>query len=290
MKAATQLPMHDLKLFGVYRDGKFTIPEEQVSALRNGKMTDVVELTNLKTKDVNIGKLPARLSIIKGEDGNPSLRIDPVYSEANKHPLLTDLERTRLIREEIANIKKDYVDQHGNIQSQVIEYDKATKQFFSFDPNKIQSPVAVNGEDLSQEKRRKFREGELVELADGTQLQIRSSDRTGIRSNKTGLVLSILIDGGISYLLVTGIQRLIGKKSAEQRSYSAGYTDAIKEVQKQLQSKVERNPNDKEAARMLNEAKLEFSRAPGQSAIDQKNPSHDPDQERNREKDGGRSI
>src|SRR5690554_4256660 len=147
MKAATQLPMHDLKLFGVYRDGKFTIPEEQVSALRNGKMTDVVELTNLKTKDVNIEKLPARLSIVKAEDGNPALRIDPVYNEANKHPLLTDLERTRLIREEIANIKKDYVDQHGNIQSQVIEYDKATKQFFSFDPNKIHSPVAVNGED-----------------------------------------------------------------------------------------------------------------------------------------------
>ncbi len=66
------LPMQELKMFGVYRDGKFTIPEEQVRALREGRMTDVVELKNLKGKDVQIDSLPARLSIVRGADGNPS--------------------------------------------------------------------------------------------------------------------------------------------------------------------------------------------------------------------------
>lgn len=230
MKVEKQLPMDDLKLFGIYRNGKFTFPEEQIAALRNGRMTDVVELSDLKTKDVHIEKLPARPSIVKGDNGMPSLRIDPVYIEANKHPVLTDEEKTRLIRNEIANLKKDFVDKDGKVQTRVVEYDPRTRQFFSFNPDKVKAPVAVNGETLTPQKRRKFQEGEIVELTDGTQHQFRSSDRRGVRSNRTGLVLSILIDGGISYLLITGIQRLIGKKSAVQQSYSAGYFDAIKEA------------------------------------------------------------
>ena len=57
------LPMKDLKIFGIYKDGKFTLPKEQVQALQEGKMTDVVTLKNLKGKDIQIDNLPARLSI-----------------------------------------------------------------------------------------------------------------------------------------------------------------------------------------------------------------------------------
>src|SRR5690606_24765120 len=172
--------------------------------------------------------------------------------------------------------------------------DQHTKQFVSFDPNKVKPPIAVDGETLTPEKKRKYQEGELVELEDGTRFQIRPSDRRGVRSNKTGLVLSVLIDGGISYLLVTGIQRLLGKQSREQQSYSAGYLDAIKEVQKQNRSKVNRNPDDKEAARMLNEANFEYSVASGYSAVDKlkqinsKKSTPDSDQESNYKKNGGK--
>lgn len=296
MEASKLLPMDDLKLFGIYRNGTFTIPEEQVRALKNGGMTDIIELKDLKSKerDIHIEKLPARLSIVKGDDGKPSLRIDPVYIRENDHPLLTDLEKTRLIREEMANIKKDYVDQQGNIQSRVIEYDQHTKQFVSFDPNKVKPPIAVDGETLTPEKKRKYQEGELVELEDGTQFQIRASDRRGVRSNKTGLVLSVLIDGGISYLLVTGIQRLLGKQSKEQQSYSAGYRDAVKEVQRQMQRRVDWGLRDKEAVQGLDEANRELARLDSLSAkrdslddrnIDQRdgrNPSQDDDETKGR--------
>ena len=80
MEASKLLPMDDLKLFGIYRNGNFTIPEEQVRALKNGGITDIIALKDLKSKerDIHIEKLPARLSIGKGDDGKPSLRIDPV--------------------------------------------------------------------------------------------------------------------------------------------------------------------------------------------------------------------
>lgn len=52
----------------------------------------------------------------------------------------------------------------------------------------------------------------MVELPDGTQFQFSTTDRKGIRSNRNGLVLSVLLDGGLSYLLFTGIGRMLGKK------------------------------------------------------------------------------
>src|SRR5690554_7488259 len=52
-----------------------------------------------------------------------SLRIDPVYREPNSHPHLSEDERQRLIRSEIANIRKSYVDKNGNVQTEIIEYE-----------------------------------------------------------------------------------------------------------------------------------------------------------------------
>src|SRR5690606_3190982 len=118
MKTDKKLPMNDLRIFGIYKDGKFTIPEEQIKSLKEGRMTDIVELKNLTSKDIEIEALPARLSIVRGDNGNPSLRIDPVYREPNEHPQLSQDERQRLIRAEIANIKKSYVDKDGNVQTE----------------------------------------------------------------------------------------------------------------------------------------------------------------------------
>lgn len=260
MKTDKTLPMQDLRIFGIYKDGKFTIPEEQVRALRNGRMTDIVELKNLKGKDVEIDSLPARLSIVKGNNGEPSLRIDPVYREPNSHPHLSEDERQRLIRSEIANIKKSYVDKNGNVQTEIIEYDNETRQFMGFDPRAVQAPDAVDGQKLTPEQKKKYKEGGVVELAEGTEFQISTTDKRGIKSNRGGLILSVILDGGMSYLLITGIQRMLGRKSKEEESYSQGYIDGIKEVQKQVEQKLARNPKNRDAAYDLDMVKQELSK------------------------------
>ncbi|SHN23244.1 Protein of unknown function [Cyclobacterium lianum] len=255
-----KLPMQDLKLFGIYKDGKFTIPEDQVRALQEGKMTDVVELKDLKGKDVHIDSLPARLSIVRGTDGNPSLRIDPVYRSPNSHPQLSTEERKRLLREDLANIRKNYVDRDGNVRTEIISYDKNTRQFMSHDPRSVQAPEAVNNEKLTAEQKRKFKEGETVNLADGTQFQFSTTDRRGIRSNRNGLVVSILLDGGISYLLLTGLGRMLGKKSTEEQSYSKGYQEGLKTMQKNMERRIALSPNDRDAVRDLNNVREELSK------------------------------
>ncbi|WP_232835096.1 DUF4099 domain-containing protein [Pleomorphovibrio marinus] len=254
------LPMQELRLFGIYKDGKFTIPEEQVRALQDGKMTDVVELKDLKGKDIHIESLPARLSIVRGTDGNPSLRIDPVYRFPDSHPKLSKEESERLIRGDIANIRKNYVDREGNVGTEIIAYDKATRQFMSYDPRVVQAPEAVNNEKLTAEQKRKYKEGETVELSDGTQFQFSTVDRKGIRSNRKGLVLSVLLDGGISYLLFTGVRRMMGIKSSEEQSYSKGYQDGLKKMQQTMERRIALNPSDKDAVRDLNLVREELSK------------------------------
>ncbi|OOG69486.1 DUF4099 domain-containing protein [Algoriphagus sp. A40] len=267
MKSQNGLPMKDLEIFGVIRNGKFTIPEKEVNALKNGGMTDIVELTDLKGKDIYIDKLPARLSIVRGDDGNPALRIDPVYMEPNRHPNLNETERNQLVRKELANIKKSYVDKEGNIQTEIIEYDKRTKQFLSYNPRDIKAPQSVNGLELDPQQKKKYKEGETVLLEDGTAFQLSPAAPKGLRSNKSGLVLSVLLDGGLSYLLITGVQKLLGKESKEEKAYSEGYLQAIKEVQKQVERRIARNPNDRDAIRDLNNIKEEYSKISADSSL-----------------------
>ena len=260
MRNQNVLPMKDLEIFGIVKDGEFTIPEKEIHALKNGKMTDIVELRDLKGKEVQIDRLPARLSIVRGEDGNPALRIDPVYKEASAHPDLSESERNQLVKKELANLKKSYVDKDGNIQSQVVEYDHRTKQFLSYNPRDIKAPHQVNVEELSPQQKKKYKEGETVTLEDGTEFQLSPSSPKGIRSNNKGLVLSVLLDGGLSYLLITGVEKMLGKKSQEEKAYSEGYLQAVKEVEKQVERRIFRNPKDKDAVRDLNNIKEEYSK------------------------------
>src|SRR5690606_15669288 len=301
MRTDKKLPMDDLKIFGIYRDGKFTIPEEQINALKEGRMTDIVELKNLNGKDIEIEALPARLSIVRGDNGSPSLRIDPVYREPNEHPQLSQDERQRLVKAEIANIKKSYVDKEGNVQTEIIEYDKETKQFMAYDPRKVKAPEAVNEQYLTHEQKRKYKEGEVVELNDDTAFQFSSIERKNIRSNRSGLVLSVILDGGISYLLYTGIKRMLGAKSNEDTYYSQGYIDGINQVQKQVERRISHNPKDRDAIRDLNNVKQELSKVSAAHPKEFQNRDYDDvkrlnsidteegrNLEKNREKDEGR--
>lgn len=261
----TQLPLKELESVGLLRDGAINLSHPDVNALKRGNMTDLVELRNVKGEDgFEIPSMQARLSVVE-DSGVNKLRIDPVYNETPKHPLLSDQEHSQLVSGEIANVKKEKYDNDGNAVGEIIEYDKLTNQFISYDPRKLKLPEAINNERLSPDQKRKLREGEVITLADGTEVQYRSSDKNSLLSNRKALVLSILIDGGISYLLITGIAQLMGRSSVQEQNYSKGYLTALKEVEKQLERKQAKFPNDKSIAQDINVVKHEISNASSMS-------------------------
>ena len=263
-----QLPLEDLKRVGLVTEGTLTMEWENVNALKRGNMTNLVELKNIKGDNgFNIDAMNARLSVVD-ENGANKLRIDPVYKDVQPHPLLSAKEHDQLTNGEVPNVKKEKLDKEGNSVTEVIEFDGLTNQFISYDPRKIKLPEAINNETLSPDKKRKLRDGEAIVLSDGTEVQFRSSDQNGFRSNRNAMVLSLLLDGGLSYLLITGVDRLIGKETPEEKNYSKGYLTALNEVEKQLESRKKSFPNDPTITKGINQVKHEFSKASHSSPVE----------------------
>ncbi|WP_231426470.1 DUF4099 domain-containing protein [Pedobacter sp. Leaf250] len=225
-----ELPLSQFEDLGLYHDKQLLLGPEEIQALLNGRRTDLISLRALKGEGFEIERLDARLSLRREDSGELSLMIHPIYRTAREHPLLTAGEIDDLI-----NGRKDFVGrridkEEGRWAMYNIEYDPETKDFVGYDVAKVQTPERINGMLLNEEEKSAFRRGELIELTDGTRVQHRASDPKGIRSDRKVLVLSVLLDGGISYLLIRGI-RSIRDGANQLNHHTTAFNQALAEMQ-----------------------------------------------------------
>lgn len=70
----------------------------------------------------------------------------------------------------------------------------------------------------------------------------------GIRSNRLALIASIIVDGGVSYMLYRGLNAVFGKKQdpKESNQFSTGYEQALRDMQanENAQQNYERNSRE----------------------------------------------
>ncbi|MDX3916982.1 MAG: DUF4099 domain-containing protein [Pseudosphingobacterium sp.] len=223
------LPLSDLQKLGLYSGGDIHLEKEDLDALLAGRRTNMISLKDLKGEGVHIEQLDARLSLSRQPDGRISLNVHPIYKEAIQHPLLINSEAEQLIQGNLSNISKTHNGPLGT-KTYIIEYDKDTREFVSYDPENVRAPDKVNGQPLSDAQKDRFRNGMPVDLEDGTRFQYRASERKGLLSNRTGLILSLLIDGGISYLVFNQLNNLLGNREKQKDAYSEGYNKALEEM------------------------------------------------------------
>lgn len=238
-----ELPVEDLQKIGLYKDGKPLLTNDDLRALLSGRRTELVSLANLQAEGFVIEKLDAKLSLDRSPDGIISLKIHPIYKQAAKHELLDKEESELLQNGKIDSIRKEVKRPDGKMETYIIEYDADTREYISYQPDQVLSPEQVNNESLNDKQKQDFRNGKLVSLSDGTEIQYRALQSKGILSNRTGLVLSVILDGGLSYLLITGIGNLIGHKNPQQQAYTEGYAEALKRVE-QFQSKLQQKQQE----------------------------------------------
>ena len=93
----------------------------------------------------------------------------------------------------------------------------------------------INGEYLTAAQKANYRKGKEIELPDHTRLNYSGTDVNGIRSNKLALIASIVIDGGLSYMLYKGLNAMFGEKHnpKEANTLSPGYNNAVKDMEAQ---------------------------------------------------------
>jgi hypothetical protein len=238
-----RMPIDDFKKLGLMNNDTLNLTKDDLKELSAGRKSGLLDLKNLEHEGIQIERLKAKVSLQENKDGSLSVLVHPIYKNPQKHSLLNDKEMDSLITGEKASIVKSYIDEKGKNHKMLIEYDKDTKEFVSMNTNRILVPEKINNEPLTPAQKAKYKEGEAVTMPDGTMLQPSPTAKNGFRSNNTFLILSILIDGGVSYLLVKAAQALLGNdhnndparaQSAQiNNAFQKGYLEALKEMEAQ---------------------------------------------------------
>ena len=233
------LPIKDLETIGLAAGGQLLFNVDDLKALLSGRRTSLLELHDLEAENVKIKSINAKISLKPNENGQMDLLIHPIYRNAETPDLLTKNEALQLEKGEVGSVLRIALDNHGNRKEMLVEYDPETKEFIVSDTEKILAPDMVNNEFLTQAQKENYRKGKEVQIPDGTRFSYSATDRHGIRSNKLSLVASILMDGGLSYMVFKGLNALFNKKHDKQIAdkLSPGYYQAIKDIENKHQFK-----------------------------------------------------
>ncbi|TSJ40928.1 DUF4099 domain-containing protein [Mucilaginibacter corticis] len=224
-----EIPIAEFQNLGLSKDGRLHLGEDDLKALLAGHRTEMIRLHNLTDGEIKIMHLDAKISLRRNEQGNLDLLIHPVYREPQGPAYLTDGETEKFANGELVNLDK--VVEIGGVKKEVlIEFDKDTNEFIITDTAQILAPDYVNNQELTPDQKLLFRKGKEVEIRDGTKFRYTATDPNGIRSNKLHLIASLLIDGGLSYLLYRGLKAL-SKDEKVSEDYSRGYYDALEDMQ-----------------------------------------------------------
>jgi len=236
------LPMADLQKIGLAENGELKISKEDLAALLSGRRTQMLRLENLVSDGLRIQQLDAKLSLRPSPQGELELLVHPIYKQAQDLSFLTGSESEKLEKGEVPNIEKSIFDDEGNLKDVLIEFDKETNEFIVTDEARILVPDRINGQYLSLDQKERYRKGKEVELEDGTKVQFSATDKNGIRANKLMLVASLLMDGGLSYILFKGLHwHFVDRKQQKNADVnSKGYYNDLNEYEKQQQRKDEK--------------------------------------------------
>ncbi|NGM71659.1 DUF4099 domain-containing protein [Sphingobacterium sp. SGL-16] len=224
------IPLAELGKLGLLNNGKPSLSSEDLESLLSGHRTNLITFEDLHADGIHINKMDAKLSLEKSAEGEFKIQIHPIYREAKKHPLLLESEAEQLEQGKLTHVLKTYQQDNGKRKSWIIEFDPETNEFIAADPDKIKVPAMINGEKLTDMQKDQYRNGSIVELSDGTKLQRRASSRSGVTANREALVYSLVLDGGISYMLLRSLRNLFGSKS-QQKDYTEGYQHALRDMQ-----------------------------------------------------------
>jgi len=206
-----ELPMEELQKLGLADWNVLHFDDDDLAALLAGRRTDMLRLENLEQQGLHIPALDAKLSLRRKENGGVELLAHPIYKTAEGPEYLTDTETESLEKGEAVNVVKTITEEGGSKREVLVEFDRETNEFIVVDTGKVQAPDEINGVPLTPKQKENYRKGKEVETEDGTTIQYSAKDKQGIRADRLALIASVLIDGGVSYILFKGLNALFNR-------------------------------------------------------------------------------
>lgn len=245
-----ELPIEELQQIGLAEGRALRLDHDDLDALLAGRRTDMLRLEGLVLDDMKIEQLDAKLSLERKEDGTVGLLLHPIRREPIAPEYLTRDEAEGLEKGDTVNVLKKIYDGEGHEREVLVEFDRDTNEFVVSDTENIEAPEEINGVPLTAEQKEKFRKGKEVKVdGDSTAIQYAATEKQGMRSDKLHLIASIVIDGGISYMLYKTMHALWGQKHDKEKDKTkeAGknYAEAFEKFQQQ-QARTTMRPVDEE--------------------------------------------
>lgn len=153
-------------------------------------------------------------------------------------------------------------DNNKTFQSKIFELDPKTKTILDLDTTKLDLKT-VNGAELSKEQLEKLRKGKQVNLDGETIIQIspKAQNEKKLTSNARNLLLlSIAVDGGLSFMILKGIQKLkqLEREKTKQLE-SSKYEVELQKLKGLLETKSGQYPENKKIISDLNIVGKELS-------------------------------
>ncbi|RZK42640.1 MAG: DUF4099 domain-containing protein [Pedobacter sp.] len=233
----SELPMNQFQELGLVKDNQISLSQENINALLSGGRTEILRLKNLNLDGEQIEEIDVKISVSRNEAGELELKQHPVYKQAIRPQALT-LEARELelgIRENLVKMVKG---EDGKDREILFEFDKETREFIATDISRINVPDLVNNQELTAAQKDAYRKGKEVSLDDGTTFRFAAAEKESIRANRIALIASIILDGGISYLVYHSLKNLSGGKNqnVESERLSEGYSTALQDFHDQLEN------------------------------------------------------
>lgn len=152
--------------------------------------------------------------------------------------------------------------ENKNVRTKLFEYDPSLKTIVDMDTTRFEYNT-VNGVKLTEEQLRQLKRGKEIALDDETSVQLSPSAENPARissNNRNLLLASMAIDGGMTFLIVKGVQRMHRMiKEKERQKEGAKYKNELEQMQKYLETKAREYPQNKEIVNNLNIVDKELS-------------------------------
>lgn len=253
-----ELPMEELQQIGLADGMKLELDHDDLDGMLAGRRTSMLRLEGLSFDDMKIDQLDAKLSLQRQPDGTVGLLLHPIHREPEAPAYLNDEQVQALEKGDQPNILKTLETPDGYKHDVLIEFDKDTNEFIISDAENIEAPEEVNGVPLTAEQKKNFKKGKEVQTEDGTTIQYAAKEKQGIRSDKLHLIASIVIDGGISYVMYRMMHALWGQQHDPKKENNAGkkYDEAFQKY-KQQEGRAKMRPVAEEKVEEVNQG---FSR------------------------------
>lgn len=140
----------------------------------------------------------------------------------------------------------------------LIEFNKDKNSFDITNTNRIPKVQAINGEKLSKEQQEQLERGEEITTRDGNKVKYSPQKQTFVQANnKRLLIASLLLDGGLSYLIIKAVDHFANKEQNKAQAQEnigeqnkAGvdkeYIKELEKLKNEIDNKIRKTDDKKE--------------------------------------------